>query len=125
MEMLYQSSNLHMPQSGLQMKAGGILWEDVIRAVSSGTSHIPSSKQDQHQDFAPGTPPGKGIKEGAILCSEIMSHSVPTRCPPRLAVPHSAGRQSITAVNHLVKNCAHRRLPCHTSGSPATVINVC
>lgn len=47
MEMLYQSSNLYMPQSGLQMKAGKILWEDVIRATSSGISHVPSPKQDQ------------------------------------------------------------------------------
>lgn len=127
MEMLYQSSNLYMPQSGLQMKAGKILWEDGIRAVSSGTSHVPSSKQDQDQDFEAGTPPPKGIRKGAvpILCSAVMSRSVPTTCPPQLPVPHSAGRQSIRAVNHLVKSSAHRRLPCHTSGSRAAVINVC
>lgn len=118
--MLYQSSNLYMPQSGLQMKAGKILWED-IRAVSSGTSHTPSSMQNQDQDFEAGTSPLKGIRKGAvaILCSEIMSCSVPTTCPPRLPVPHGAGRQSIRTVNHLVKNSAHRRLPCHTSGSGA------
>lgn len=127
MEMLYQSSNLYMPQSGLQMKAGKILWEDVIRAISSGISHVPSSKQDQDEDFEAGTSPPKGIREGAvpILCSEIMSRSVPTTCPPQLPVPHRAGRQSIRTVNHLVKNSAQRRLPCHTSGSGAAVINVC
>lgn len=74
MEMLYQPSNLDMPQSGLQTKSWKILWGHVISATSSGTSLVPSAEQDGDQHFEAGMSPPTARQEGSCTYSCLKNN---------------------------------------------------
>lgn len=125
MEMLSQSSNFDMPQSGLQRKDGKSPGKMSLEPSAQGLLMSPLTSRTGFSTLKPSPPKAHQeesctysfLKNNVMFCPHYMS--------PQQSIPHNAERQSITIVNHLVKNSGRRRLAQDTSGSGEAMINVC